>query len=326
MTKVLFFDPGDSAAVETLRRGVHETIPPSELEIFPTLEMLTRGLCRPKATIRLAILAIPTREILHSLLTQRALLRDIYIVSALPDQESETISAAHILQPRIVTYLNSSREEIGEILAGVYRLVTEGDRFPPASLVPDSHPVNSTDKDVFWHKRRRKEMELHNEQTSGEDRGYLDGTQFVSFMLGDEEYGVPIMQVQEIIRFERLTSIPQSAEFVRGVLNLRGRVMPVIDLRRKFRLEECEGDRHTRIIVIDTESRKMGMVVDEVSEVITIEPEKIEPAPELGTKVRTDFIRGMGKMEDRLLILLDIDKVLTAEEAVAVDEATCAAS
>lgn len=168
-------------------------------------------------------------------------------------------------------------------------------------------------------------MENHGEQRDEQRAGYSDDTQFVSFMLGDEEYGVPIMQVQEIIRFERLTHIPQSAQFVRGVLNLRGRVMPVIDLRQKFGLEEHEEDRHTRIIVIDTGGQNMGMVVDEVSEVIAIDSEKVEPAPELGTKVRTDFIRGMGKLEDRLVILLDIDKVLTAEEMVAVEEATATA-
>lgn len=167
-------------------------------------------------------------------------------------------------------------------------------------------------------------MENHGKPENEQHGGYSDDTQFVSFLLGDEEYGVPIMQVQEIIRFERLTHIPQSAQFVRGVLNLRGRVMPVIDLRQKFGLEECDEDRHTRIIVIDTGGQNMGMVVDEVSEVITIDSARIEPAPELGTKVRTDFIRGMGKLEDRLVILLDIDKVLTAEEIVAVEEVAAA--
>lgn len=148
-----------------------------------------------------------------------------------------------------------------------------------------------------------------------------DGVQYVSFMLVGEEYGVPITQVQEIIRYESLTRVPQSSEFVRGVLNLRGRVMPVIDLRRKFNLADTEADRSTRIIVVDVEGSSMGMIVDQVSEVITIDPQKIEPAPELGTKVKTDYIRGMGKLEDRLVILLDIDKVLTAAETAEVSAA-----
>ncbi len=148
-----------------------------------------------------------------------------------------------------------------------------------------------------------------------------DAEQYVSFILANEEYGVPIMRVQEIIRFEQLTRVPQSSEFVRGVLNLRGRVMPVIDLRRKFGLAEQETDRHTRIIVVEANGQSMGMVVDEVSEVINIDDSRIDPAPELGTTVRTDFIRGMGKLDDRLIILLEIDKVLSAEETLELQEA-----
>lgn len=150
-----------------------------------------------------------------------------------------------------------------------------------------------------------------------------DVAQYVSFLLEGEEYGVPIMRVQEIIRFEKLTRVPQSSPYVRGVLNLRGRVMPVIDLRRKFRLPEREADRRTRIIVVDIRGQSMGMVVDEVSEVINIDSSRIDPAPELGTKVDTEFIKGMGKLEDRLVIILEIDKVLTDDE---VEEAANAAA
>ncbi len=149
----------------------------------------------------------------------------------------------------------------------------------------------------------------------------VESLQFVSFQLAGEEYGVPITQVQEIIRYESLTRVPQSSRFVRGVLNLRGRVMPVIDLRRKFNLPGIDTDRSTRIIVVDVEGSSVGMVVDRVSQVIDVDPREVEPAPELGARVNTDYIRGMGKMEDRLVILLDIDRVLTASEMAEVSEA-----
>lgn len=153
-----------------------------------------------------------------------------------------------------------------------------------------------------------------------DDGTLLDGEQYVSFMLSDEEYGIPIMRVQEIIRYQKLTRVPQSSHYVRGVLNLRGRVMPVIDLRLKMSLSEREADRHTRIIVVESRGLSMGMVVDEVSEVISVDADRVEPAPELGTQVRTDYIHGMGKLEDRLIILLDIDKVLSDEEMAVLSE------
>lgn len=139
--------------------------------------------------------------------------------------------------------------------------------------------------------------------------------QYVSFVLAGEEYGVPILSVQEIIRYETVTRVPQSSEFIEGVLNLRGQVIPVVNLRKKFALEERELDNSTRIIVVEVQGRVVGMVVDEVSEVMQIDSDDIAPPPPLGTTVQADFISGMGKIEDKLIILLDIDRILTEEEA-----------
>lgn len=144
--------------------------------------------------------------------------------------------------------------------------------------------------------------------------GVGDERQYVSFVLAEEEYGVPIVKVQEIIRFTQLTRVPHTSEFLEGVLNLRGRVIPVIDLRRRFALPEAERDRNTRIVVVEVEGRTVGVIVDGVSEVLQISKADIEPPPPLGTRVRTDFIEGMGKVGDRLVILLEIDKMLTSEE------------
>ncbi|MBD3267388.1 chemotaxis protein CheW [bacterium] len=139
--------------------------------------------------------------------------------------------------------------------------------------------------------------------------------QYVSFVLAGEEYGVPILSVQEIIRYETVTRVPQSSEFIEGVLNLRGQVIPVVNLRKKFALEERELDNSTRIIVVEVQGRVVGMVVDEVSEVMQIDSDDIAPPPPLGTTVQADFISGMGKIDDKLIILLDIDRILTEEEA-----------
>lgn len=154
-----------------------------------------------------------------------------------------------------------------------------------------------------------KESVVNNKmvQTSGSQ-------EYVSFVVGDEEFGVPITRVQEIIRYERLTHIPQSAEYIRGVLNLRGRVMPVIDLRLFFGLEAAEIDSHTRIMVVEMNHQCIGITVDAVKEVLDIPPSKIDPAPDVGSANAMHFISGMGKLDERLLILLDLDRVVGQKE------------
>lgn len=154
-----------------------------------------------------------------------------------------------------------------------------------------------------------------------ESQQELQVNQFVSFVLNGEEYGVPILCVQEIIRYETLTRVPQSPEYVDGVLNLRGQVIPVINLRRKFGLPEAEVDKATRIIVVEVRERVMGIVVDEVSEVLQVNPEDVSAAPPMGASVRQEFISGMAKINDTLVILLEIDKILTTEEAIMAEEA-----
>jgi purine-binding chemotaxis protein CheW len=145
--------------------------------------------------------------------------------------------------------------------------------------------------------------------------------QFVSFVLQGEEYGVPILSVQEIIRYESVTKVPQSEHYIEGVLNLRGQVIPVVNLRTKFGLEGREKDKTTRIIVVEIRNRVVGMVVDEVSEVLQIDAESIAPPPPMGTSVHTEYISGMGKIGEKLIILLDIDKILSSEEENVMDEA-----
>lgn len=138
--------------------------------------------------------------------------------------------------------------------------------------------------------------------------------QLVTFSIGEEEFGVNILKVQEINRTMEITKVPRSPEFVEGVINLRGKVIPIIDLRRRFGLSSKPEDKDTRIIVIEINSVIVGFVVDAVSEVLRIPASTVEPPPPVVAGVESDYISGVGQLKDRLLIMLDLDKLLSTED------------
>ncbi|KHK00321.1 chemotaxis protein CheW [Desulfovibrio sp. TomC] len=138
--------------------------------------------------------------------------------------------------------------------------------------------------------------------------------QLVTFAIGEEEFGIDILKVQEIIRTMAITKVPNSPPHVEGVINLRGKVIPVIDLRSRFMMESRPHDRQTRIIVIDLHEVIVGFVVDGVSEVLRIQSSTVEPPPPVVAGVESEYIKGVGKLENRLLILLDLDKLIPLEE------------
>ncbi len=140
------------------------------------------------------------------------------------------------------------------------------------------------------------------------------GCQFVTFCLGDEEYGVDILKVQEIIGITPVTKVPYLPDFIKGVINLRGIVVPIVDLRLRFLLPMAEYTDRTCVVIIKVAERVVGMVVDSVSEVMEIAEAMIDATPSFGQGVRTDFIEGMGKVDDRLLLLLNIEKLFTEGE------------
>ena len=141
---------------------------------------------------------------------------------------------------------------------------------------------------------------------------------YLTFTLAEEEYGIGILKIKEIIGMMPITPVPQTPEFVKGVINLRGKVIPVVDLRLRFGMEEIDYTERTCIIVVEiggeTGTVQTGIVVDAVSEVMNMKGEDIEDSPSFGTRLDTGYILGMAKMEGGVKILLDIDKVLTAEE------------
>ncbi len=147
---------------------------------------------------------------------------------------------------------------------------------------------------------------------------------YLTFTLEDEEYGISIIKIKEIIGMMSITSVPRTPDFVKGVINLRGKVIPVIDLRLKFAMGEIPYTDRTCIIVVEIESDAsivlIGIVVDAVSEVLNVSGEDIEETPTFGSKLDTDYILGMAKMEGGVKILLDIDKVLSAKEIEALNK------
>ena len=158
------------------------------------------------------------------------------------------------------------------------------------------------------------EQQSREEDTQDRNMSELAG-KYLTFFIGEETYGLEILKVQEIIGMQEISKVPRTPEHVKGVFNLRGKVIPVVDLRLKFGMQEQERTRHTCIIIVNVQSGQkeviMGVIVDQVSEVAEISEDEIEPAPSFGNQVATNFIMGMTKTKDSVKILLDIDKVLT---------------
>ncbi|GAB4387937.1 MAG: chemotaxis protein CheW [Thermodesulfovibrionales bacterium] len=144
--------------------------------------------------------------------------------------------------------------------------------------------------------------------------------QLVTFNLGNEEYAVDILKVQEINRMSDIAKVPNAPPYLEGVINLRGRVIPVVNLRKRFGLGEKESDERSRIMIMDLQGTTMGLVVDSVSEVLRIPSGTVEPTPPIASDVGTEFIRGIAKLEDRLIILIDMDSLIDRPEAAAMAE------
>ena len=143
-------------------------------------------------------------------------------------------------------------------------------------------------------------------------------TQFLTYKLGDEVFALDITKVREVLDFTTVTKVPRTPEFMRGVINLRGSVVPVVDLRLKFGMTRTESSVNTCIIItevtVDNDTTVLGALADSVQEVLDLEPGSIAPAPKIGTKLKTEFIKGMGRRDDRFIIIFDIDKVFSSDD------------
>ena len=145
--------------------------------------------------------------------------------------------------------------------------------------------------------------------------------EFLTFTLGKEEYGIDILRVQEIRGYDAVTTLANMPDFIKGVINLRGIIVPIVDMRIKFHLSKADYDQFTVVIILNVAQRVIGMVVDGVSDVITLNPEQIKPSPEFGSTLDTKYVTGIGTVDDRMLILVDIEKLMTSSDMDLVNEA-----
>nr|WP_092008107.1 chemotaxis protein CheW [Polaromonas sp. OV174] len=144
--------------------------------------------------------------------------------------------------------------------------------------------------------------------------GAAKALEFLSFTLGQEEYGIDIQKVQELRGYEAVTRIANAPDHIKGVVNLRGIIVPIIDMRIKFKLGAPSYDQFTVVIILNIANRVMGMVVDSVSDVITLTPEQIKPAPEMGAVLDSEYLIGLGTLDERMLILVDLDRLMSSDD------------
>ena len=154
--------------------------------------------------------------------------------------------------------------------------------------------------------------------------GIRETRQYLSFKLDEEEFALDISKVREVLDITRITRVPRTPDYMKGVINLRGSVVPVVDLNRKFQIRDTERTLNTRIIIGEVElesgSTVLGVLADAVHEVMELDPEQIEPAPKIGTGLKTEFLKGMGRRGDEFIMILDIDRVFSADELALVSQ------
>ena len=157
-------------------------------------------------------------------------------------------------------------------------------------------------------------------ETERQNSGEL--LQLVTFVVGTEEFAIPILNVQEINRMMQITKVPKSPEFIEGVINLRGKIIPVMDLRKRFGIEAIENSVDSRIVVVEVTDRVVGFIVDRVNEVLRIQSDIVEPPPSMICGLDSDIVSGVGKLDDRLLIMLSLDHLLSSDELEQFEQAT----
>ena len=161
-------------------------------------------------------------------------------------------------------------------------------------------------------------------QTAQQQTATDESRELLTFTLGSEEYGIDILKVQEIRGYEAVTTIANSPEFIKGVINLRGIIVPIVDMRIKFKLGSVTYDETTVVIILNIANRVVGMVVDGVSDVTTLKSEEIRPAPEFGAGLDVQYLQGLGTVDERMIILVDIEKLMSSSDMELMDSSIAA--
>lgn len=163
-------------------------------------------------------------------------------------------------------------------------------------------------------------MKIHGGAEAKRETTVQQEEQYVTFIIAEENYGVEVLKVQEIIGMTEIVYVPNSPDFMKGVINLRGSVVPVVDMRKRFHMEQREYDMFTVIIIVEVKNVLVGMIVDSVSDVVEIPRSGIHETPHFTAKIDTEFISGIGQVNEKLTIILDIDKILSSEEIKTAEE------
>jgi purine-binding chemotaxis protein CheW len=271
-----------------------------------TMEDLVANLLRPLGKV-LAVVFFPTDDVdLARILSAQDVLVSTRIIFILPDWDPELVTAAHLLRPRFMTTREMSFREVGSVLRKL---------------------ANKTAFPSYCHceKERENMTPIGSETHNIVHRATHREGKFLTFSLAGEDFGVGILKVKEIIGMMPITTIPQAPPSVKGVINLRGRVIPVIDMRLQFGMEATEYTERTCIVVVELATASAtiptGIVVDSVSEVVNIKGEDIADVPHFGLCVKTEFILGMAKLQGSVKVLLDIDRVFGTGEIAQLENA-----
>jgi len=158
-------------------------------------------------------------------------------------------------------------------------------------------------------------------QSNQEQKNTAGSRELLTFTLGSEEYGIDILKVQEIRGYEAVTTIANAPEFIKGVINLRGIIVPIVDMRIKFNLSKVSYDGTTVVIILNVAGRVVGMVVDGVSDVTTLKADEIKPAPEFGSSLDTKYLQGLGTADERMIILVEIEKLMSSRDMELIESA-----
>ena len=291
-------------AIELVIRGV---VSEEHFTVHFSIDAFGRFLRSSQARAVIAVLVAGDQEELDEYMKFREWLTDIRVILVLADESPATIRKAHRLQPRFLAHTDDDPAVVGLVLERMIGVAGgEGGQGTQTSLT------------------NLQREEEHRMQVKTQIVDQAVGTaaaregKYLTFSLAREEYGIGILKVKEIIGMMRITPVPQTPAFVQGVINLRGKVIPVINLRMRFGMELAEYDDRTCIIVVEINMNSgkihMGIVVDSVSEVVNIKSSDIEDTPTFGGGLDTKYILGMAKTGGGVKILLDIDRVLTADE------------
>lgn len=292
---------------------IHGEFPEIKIEICDSIDGLSSILRQPMHRVSAVILKVLSNEELVALTAMLPLFDNIRVILILSDPDENAHELCFKLKPSFVGDGDTDLKDVLSVLGQIKKITKE----------------TPHDMDITMASTAKKEAEAMAKSTEimGQAVELMadKAGKYLTFSMAKEEYGIGILKIKEIIGMMPITTVPQTPEFVKGVINLRGKVIPVIDLRARFGMNAKDYTDRTCIIVVEIGGKigtiQIGIVVDSVSEVLNIKAEDMEATPTFGTRLNTDYILGMAKMQGGVKILLDIDRVLSIDEIVQVEKA-----